>query len=1214
MRRTSITARRMAAGAALTLLAALVPQLASAPAHAATPFAVLPADAIAHFTEFKSLPTNSTQIVSVSDNANFTRALRVAVPNGPQRYGLDGEYEITLGVASTAAVTAGDAMVATLWARAVQPVSGATTGNVHAVFETDGSPWTKSMNVALRFGSGWQQFQFPIRAAVSHPAGGAHLNLWLGYGVQTFEIGGVSVTDYGPGNPAGYPSVTYAGRDPNAAWRTAANARIDQYRKGNLNVSVVDPAGKPVSGAAVAVSEQKSAFDFGAASDAAHLLGDPSTGETPTDAANYQNIASTLFNQGTLANDLKWPHWENQTARDTLAYPALQWMRGHGLSIRGHNLVWGSWGNMPADTPGLASNPAALRTRVNNHITDEASALSGIVDEWDVVNEPYSDHDVQDVLGPTEINSWYQLAHQADPRARLSLNDYGIVENNGWESRHQNYVYNLISSMKAAGVPLDVVGLESHFDGLQLTPPEDLMPIVDKFAALGVKVGVTEFDVATDDQQLQADYTRDFLTMMFSNQNVTELANFGFWAGNSYNPQTSLYNVDWSARPNALVWKDLIQRQWHTDVQGTSDASGAYGVRGFLGDYLVTVTVNGIHKQVKVSMPSTAGASVTVIADGIAISPATTPVNPVGDGDFETGTKGWVPLGTGPAVSTAAHSGTGALALTQGSGVTQNLYGLATGTSYLLSGWAQLSGPGTQCYIGVRGGATAGTPTFQYELTYADERAYTQKLLAFTPPSGTTWVQAFAWANPNPTAAVCNVDDVAITPTSGTAPPAQAPPAVTPNLAAPSILVNGTLENQASTSGWYCLGPCTLKNASITPHAGIGDLSVTARGYAWAGPAQGVTVANGGRYDSSAWVRLAGPGTDTGIVSLKVTTSTGAATTFQLGSATVTGSGWTQLSASNVKVTWSGTLTKAEWWISTTTGTGDLLVDDASFAPLATPVPGRDLLINGDAEQGTSNWYCFSPCVAQAASDQVHGGLTAVRATGRTYNYTGPAEGVPVTNGASYKTSAWVRMAAGAAGTTAQIQLKLNKTDGSSVTIPMASAAVSAGGWTLVAANNVAVSWTGTLRLAEWWVSTTTGADDFYLDDAALQPAGVEQTAFSPVQPTAPCVVHNIARNVTGQRGVSGHHEEEQGWEERGAVVNGTYTAYFGYSSANNFYIPVPVGAANGFSPAPADRGQTTYFLPYQRPKYVAVTWDGSPLTWQLDGYTQTASAGSPNC
>jgi GH35 family endo-1,4-beta-xylanase len=1172
----------------LAVLTAVAVQVFALPAHAdATPFPVLPADPLSTFTEFKSLPTTATQIVPVSGNATFTQALQIAVPNGPQSTGLDGEYEITLGTPTAAAVTTGDALVATVWARSVQPISGGTTGNAHLVFETDGNPFTKSMNAALQFGADWQQFQFPFRAAVSYPAAGAHLNLWLGYGVQTLQIAGVSVTDLGQGTPAGYPKVTYDGRAADAPWRTAANARIDEYRKGDLTVNVVDTKGKPVNGATVRVDEQKSSFDFGTADDAARLIDDPSGGISPSDAAHYQDINTSLFNTVSLGNNLKWNHWENQTERDTLTYPALQWAREHNLNIRAHNLVWPSFGNMPTDVAGLAGNPAALRKRIDDHVTDEASALNGIADEIDVVNEPYSEHNVQDILGQNEIGSWFSLAHQAAPDARLSLNDYGILENGGEEGRHRTYDYNLLASMKAAGTPVDVIGMESHFNGLQLTPPDQLLPIVDKFAALGVKVGVTEFDVATDDQQLQADYTRDFMTAMFSDPNVTELANFGFWASNIYNPLVALYNPDWSPKPNALIYQDLIEHQWHTDVTGGTDNKGAYDARAFQGDYLVTVTVGGISKQVKVSMPTTAGASVTVVADGIATSPATAPINPVGDGDFETATKGWTPLGTGPGTTSDAHSGGSALALAPGSGVTQNVAGLTNATSYLLSGWAKLDSAGTQCYIGVRGGATTGKPTFSYELSYADERAYTQKLLAFTPPAGTTWTQAFVWSNPNPTAATCDADDVSITPTSGTPPPAQAPPAITPYLPTPSVLGNGTLENQATTTGWYCLGTCTLKNAGTTPHTGTGDLSVTARSAAFAGPAQGVALpTNGGLYDSSAWLRLAQPGTDTGMVSLKLTTSTGTST-YRFGSATITGDGWTRVGASNVKVSWSGTLTKAEWWISTGTGTGDLLVDDASFAPMATPVAGTDLLTNGDAEQGTANWYCLSPCVAQAATGQVHGGGTAVLATNRTYNYTGPAQGVQVTNGAQYKTSAWVRMAAGAAGTTAQIKLKLTMTDGSSVTVPMASAPVTAGGWTLLSANSIPVSWTGTLAEAEWWVSTTTGADDFSVDDAALQPAGVEQAAFNPVQPTAACVVKD----------------------------NGSYTAYFGYSNANNYYIPVPVGTSNTFTTGAADRGQTAYFLPYQRPKRVAVTWDGkAPLTWNLDGSSQTATKSSPAC
>jgi hypothetical protein len=181
-----------------------------------------------------------------------------------------------------------------------------------------------------------------------------------------------------------------------------------------------------------------------------------------------------------------------------------------------------------------------------------------------------------------------------------------------------------------------------------------------------------------------------------------------------------------------------------------------------------------------------------------------------------------------------------------------------------------------------------------------------------------------------------------------------------------------------------------------------------------------------------------------------------------------------------------------------------------------------------------------------------------------------------------------VRLATGAAADTAQLQLKLTKTDGTVATVPLASAPVTASGWTNLAANNVPVSWTGTLAKAEWSVSTTAHADDLYIDDAALQPAGVEQTAFNQVQPTAACVVHN--------------------------KFNKTYTAYFGYTNANNYYVPVVVGSDNAFSPGPADRGQTEFFLPYQRPRRVAVTWNGSPLTWRLDGSSQTASAKSPTC
>ncbi len=172
--------RRTAVCAALALLAAVAIQIQQPAQADAAPFEVLPADPVATFSEFKNLPADSTQQVTITGNPNFTKALEVTVPDGPQSPGLDGEYEITLGVPAAATVTAGDALVATLWARAIEPTPGSTTGNAHVVFETDGSPYKKSLNAALLYGSEWQKFEFPFRGDVRRP----RVERGLAYGGQ----------------------------------------------------------------------------------------------------------------------------------------------------------------------------------------------------------------------------------------------------------------------------------------------------------------------------------------------------------------------------------------------------------------------------------------------------------------------------------------------------------------------------------------------------------------------------------------------------------------------------------------------------------------------------------------------------------------------------------------------------------------------------------------------------------------------------------------------------------------------------------------------------------------------------------------------------------------------------------------------------------------------------------------------------------------------
>ena len=52
-----------------------------------------------------------------------------------------------------------------------------------------------------------------------------------------------------------------------------------------------------------------------------------------------------------------------------------------------------------------------------------------------------------------------------------------------------------------------------------------------------------------------------------------------------------MYRKDWSPRPIAAVWKDLIFKQWWTDQHASTNAAGILEMRGFLGDYQITATV-----------------------------------------------------------------------------------------------------------------------------------------------------------------------------------------------------------------------------------------------------------------------------------------------------------------------------------------------------------------------------------------------------------------------------------------------------------------------------------------------------------------------------------------------------------------------------------------------------------------------------------------------
>ncbi len=152
----------------------------------------------------------------------------------------------------------------------------------------------------------------------------------------------------------------------------------------------------------------------------------------------------------------------------------------------------------------------------------------------------------------------------------------------------------------------DGIGFMGHFGATSLTPIEDLYKVFDRFAGLIPNLQCTELDVQVgNDEQLQADYLRDVMTISFSHPAFQAVVMWGFWEGRHWKPDAALYRKDWSIKPAGEVWKELVFSQWWTDETGKTDGNGTLGMRGFLGDYEISVKHGVKEKTLTLSLPAT---------------------------------------------------------------------------------------------------------------------------------------------------------------------------------------------------------------------------------------------------------------------------------------------------------------------------------------------------------------------------------------------------------------------------------------------------------------------------------------------------------------------------------------------------------------------------------------------------------------------------------
>ena len=481
------------------------------------------------------------------------------------------------------------------------------------------------------------------------PAGEATLEFGLGFRPQTIEFAKLELRNYGKAANIGDLPRTrynYGGREPDAPWRTEALARIEKLRKSPFTVTVLDVDGKPFPGASVAVDQERSDFQFGTCVDSSRVLSKGTEGDT------YRKTLLENFNTAVVENGLKWPCWSLDDPSNGLSrsvtIKALDWLSQQPLELRGHNLVWPGWGYTSKRFRPPEFDASGLRRILNEHIRDVVGATFGKMQSWDVVNESLHEHDYFKHMPEDEsIDEWFRIAHAADPKPKLFLNEFELLT--GGDSRRiVEEMVKQADGLKARGVPLHGLGVQGHF-GQSVLAMSRIKEDIDLLATAGLPIIVTEFDVNSPDEEFAADVLRDFLILCYSHPAMQGFVVWGFWEKAHWIPQAAMFRSDWTERPSAKVWKDLVLGKWKSHSSGETDAQGVFKGEAYHGVYVVKVTV-GNRTEVRRFPVGHGGTSTAVFltvpvnqrpAAGKSSNDPATESGIIQNGSFEDAKQGW---------------------------------------------------------------------------------------------------------------------------------------------------------------------------------------------------------------------------------------------------------------------------------------------------------------------------------------------------------------------------------------------------------------------------------------------------------------------------------------------------------------------------------------------------------------------------------------------
>jgi endo-1,4-beta-xylanase len=191
--------------------------------------------------------------------------------------------------------------------------------------------------------------------------------------------------------------------------------------------------------------------------------------------SQYLQTLSDNFGSITTENALKWQFSEPRQGQFDIheAEALVYFAKKNNIAVHGHTLIFSEalplWvQQLPTRTP---ADKAQVEKIMTTHINYIVSHLQ-YIKSWDVVDEPitdfnkfnakkniYRDNVFYRAMGASYINIALTAAHNANPGAKLYINDFG---NENYDGDRWQATYKILKNLKQSGAPLDGFGFESH--------------------------------------------------------------------------------------------------------------------------------------------------------------------------------------------------------------------------------------------------------------------------------------------------------------------------------------------------------------------------------------------------------------------------------------------------------------------------------------------------------------------------------------------------------------------------------------------------------------------------------------------------------------------------------------------------------------------------------------------------------------------------------